>query len=365
MDDIEKARNMMVVKHNHLVQRSRHSLTLAQQKAIIYICSKIKPGSSELEFEFNIADYAEVCGIEKNGRLYEVVKSSLLDLTNIGWYLPLADGVETTVRWLSRATINKKSGIVKVKIDEYLAPFLLDLQEKTTRYQLYNVLSLTSAYAMHLYEILKSYAWTGQWAIGTGEFKEMFLLDAATYKNWAIVKRNVIDPAVRQISERTDLGVEYKDDGRAGRKAQKLTFTIRAKAPAEEAPAVDGGPMGQREDIAAIIHANIGYEILEQNFADREDELGELVGLIIDTVALGGAGVRVDGAEVPAVMAMARLLQLKYEHISYIMDMLSHGPAEEIRNPRAYLLAALYNAPMTIATYYSALYRHDKRTGKI
>ena len=57
-------------------------------------------------------------------------------------------------------------------------------------------------------------------------------------------------------------------------------------------------------------------------------------------------------------------MKLESEHISYVLDCLNDN-STDVRNPRQYLLAALYNAPMTMNSYYGMRVRHDMAKGKI
>ena len=136
---IEKSREYIVSKSNQIVQKSRYDFTLAEQRTIAYICSKIKPIEAldrakgmpfQLEYEFNILDYVRTCGLQDNGKLYEEVKATLKGLRDKSMWLTLPDGSETTVGWLAKATTNKRSGIAKIEIDKDLAPYLFDLKEK-------------------------------------------------------------------------------------------------------------------------------------------------------------------------------------------------------------------------------------------
>ena len=51
-------------------------------------------------------------------------------------------------------------------------------------------------------------------------------------------------------------------------------------------------------------------------------------------------------------------LELDSSHIEYVIEAMKQTTTK-IHNIRAYLLTALYNAPVTIGPYYSAAVRHD------
>ena len=69
------------------------------------------------------------------------------------------------------------------------------------------------------------------------------------------------------------------------------------------------------------------------------------------------------GEEMPAEVVKSRFLKLGAEHIQYVLDCLKDNPPR-IRNIKQYLLAALYNAPLTIENYYAAQIDHDLCGGK-
>ena len=58
----------------------------------------------------------------------------------------------------------------------------------------------------------------------------------------------------------------------------------------------------------------------------------------------------------------SRFLKLNSEHIGYVMDSLKSNTAK-IGNIKAYTLAALYNAPVTMGQYYTSLVSHDMAHG--
>ncbi len=106
---------------------------------------------------------------------------------------------------------------------------------------------------------------------------------------------------------------------------------------------------GQRAEYRALLLKNIEYPILAQNNPMDTMRLDELVELMLDVVCSKRAAIRISGEEMPAEVVKSRFLKLGAEHIQYILDCLKDN-APRIRNIKQYLLAALYNAPLTIET---------------
>ena len=57
-------------------------------------------------------------------------------------------------------------------------------------------------------------------------------------------------------------------------------------------------------------------------------------------------------------------MKLDSMHIEFVMDGMKKNTTH-IRNMKKYLMAALYNATLTINNYYQSLVQHDMATGKI
>lgn len=93
------------------------------------------------------------------------------------------------------------------------------------------------------------------------------------------------------------------------------------------------------------------------------DTLNEILELLVETVCSKRECIRVCGEDKPAEVVKSRLMKLTNEHIRYVMDSLKENTTK-VRNIKQYLLAVLYNAPITISSYYSALVNHDLYGGK-
>ncbi len=106
------------------------------------------------------------------------------------------------------------------------------------------------------------------------------------------------------------------------------------------------------------LKANIDYERLRRE--NPYDDIDVLLELMLDTVCSTAPAIRIGGSDIPTEAVRDRFLQLDSEHIQYVIDALNQTTTK-INNIRAYLLTALYNAPVTIGPYYSAAVRHDFR----
>ena len=116
--------------------------------------------------------------------------------------------------------------------------------------------------------------------------------------------------------------------------------------------------MRERESYRELILENIEYDILIQNERLDRDRLDELVELMVDTVCSHREMIRIAGDDYPAEVVKSRFLKLNSSHIEYVLDRMRENTTY-VRNIKKYLLAALYNAPATIDSYYTSLVSHD------
>lgn len=116
--------------------------------------------------------------------------------------------------------------------------------------------------------------------------------------------------------------------------------------------------MLKREQYRELLKENIEYDILTENHRLDRERIDELLELMTDTVCTNRKTLRIAGDDYPAEVVKSRLLKLNSMHIEYVLECVTKNTTE-VRNIKKYLLAALYNAPATIDSYYTSLVSHD------
>lgn len=120
----------------------------------------------------------------------------------------------------------------------------------------------------------------------------------------------------------------------------------------------------QRQQYKDLIMENISYDTLLYDYPYDQDILSEILELMVDVVCTTKPTVRISGDDKPAEVVRSQFLKLDSEHIRFVMGGLKENTTR-IRNMRQYLLATLYNAPLTIGNYYRSLVSHDMSEGLI
>ena len=101
-----------------------------------------------------------------------------------------------------------------------------------------------------------------------------------------------------------------------------------------------------------------GTIILTQDEKLDRDRPDELVELMVDTVCSNREMIRIAGDDYPAEVVKSRFLKIDSSHIEYVLERMRENTTY-VRNIKKYLLAALYNAPVTMDSYYTSLVSHD------
>ena len=119
-----------------------------------------------------------------------------------------------------------------------------------------------------------------------------------------------------------------------------------------------------RSEIKDLFEKNLQADELRKNRPKDAKLIDEIVDLITDTFCSRQNLIRISRDDKPADDVREKLLMLTAEHIEYVLTCMAQNTTQVV-NMRQYLLAALYNAPMTIENYYSSLAQHNIATGKV
>ena len=121
---------------------------------------------------------------------------------------------------------------------------------------------------------------------------------------------------------------------------------------------INPDPPFDMESVRRLVKQNLSYDVLVQDERFPAGRLDEIVDLITETLCSRRETMSIAGDEYPARAVKDKLLRLNSLHIEYVLNCLDRNTTQ-VRNIKKYLLAALFNAPSTIDSYYAALVNHD------
>ena len=213
-NEIRKARYKSIRKANELIQQSRFDLSTQQQKVVLYLISQISPFDEDFkECEFDIIDFCKVCGIDyDSGRNYEMLKTQIKKIADKSIWVKLDDDeVETLLRWIEKPYINKRSGKIRIKLDEDMKPFLLQLRKNFTQYELIYTLHFKSKYSIRLYELIKSIHYneleTYKRYYSIEEIRKLLGIEEGKLLDFKNLKARVLKPAIDEINMYSDKSI--------------------------------------------------------------------------------------------------------------------------------------------------------------
>lgn len=223
-----RERSYYVYKKNELIQKSRYSLTLNQNKLLLYLISKIKPTDTENTiYTINIKEYIDICGLNNNGGYYyRSLKSDIKRIADMSAWIEINPNEEILFRWLNNVKIEKNTGNIFVSFHKSVLEYLLNIKRYYTRYSLNNILAMSCKYSIRVYELLLSYSYKNEIELPITEFKKR--IDAENYESNSILIKKALIPAIEEINKYTDLFIEYRMI-KEGRSFSKIHFIIRQK----------------------------------------------------------------------------------------------------------------------------------------
>ena len=232
--------NSLVVKENSLIHAS-YSLTLVEQRLLLLAIIVVREHTHKNELDyiaFNkpvrvyAEDYIKQFNIKSTSTAYEGLKDACKALfaRQFSYQEKRKKGVaNVTSRWVSDIAYIDNEAVVEVTFARSVIPLITELEKNLTSYEIKQVSGLTSGYAIRLYELLV--AWKNKGIspkVELGLFRARMGLTPDQYTRMDNFKRIVLDPAVKQINEQTDISVKYKQF-KKGRKVDSFQFSIKTK----------------------------------------------------------------------------------------------------------------------------------------
>lgn len=152
--DMSMNKEHYVVQANELIE-GKQNLKLNSAKIMRALIMQIRPDDDELKsYVISVPDLARLLGIGASN-LYRNMDDITDDiLTNHVAIKDRKQGKFIKIQWVSACAYEKGIGLA-VKMNPLLKPFLLNLQEHYTQYQLEAILTMKSVYAIRIYELLQ------------------------------------------------------------------------------------------------------------------------------------------------------------------------------------------------------------------
>ncbi len=228
-------KELEVRQHNALTN-ARYEYTELQLDLFFFIISKLRKGDKDTIYQLDIMELSNLTGKRYNGAYLQKATADMGSRM-----LEVEDASEYRQIWMfQQIRFLKGQGIIEFDLTRHVLPYLFDLKNNFTSYELAAALRLTSKYAKRVYQLCSQWKNLGETKkYDILEFKRMLGLvdDKGTDKMPRIsdFKVSVLDLAAKQINEHTELHVSYKLE-KKGKAFKYIVFTVKPQALAETIP---------------------------------------------------------------------------------------------------------------------------------
>ena len=224
----------LVVKSNRL-NMAIQNLTLPElrivQLAIVDARETGKGLSSDMPLRIDAMRYSQAFDTSRQNA-YVRMKEAEDTLFNRRFSFVDSEGKLVKSRWIQRVRYLDDEGAIEIVFTTDVVKGITRLdgaEEFFTQYLLSQTANLKSVYAVRLYELLIQWKTAGKTPVfELSLFRGQMGLDDGEYRDMSNFKKRVLDLAVNEINEKTDLTVSYTQE-KKGRLIHGFKFTVKQK----------------------------------------------------------------------------------------------------------------------------------------
>lgn len=201
-----------VTQDNALITAS-YAMGLDEKRLLVAAISKLDPDSKvwlygRAEVEITVSEWAYLYGLKTNDvytRLNDASKRLFDRYVRI--YGDSRKGKD--IRWISAREYDEGAGRIVLTFSGPILHYLSGMIDQFTSYDLLGVSGLKSIHSVRLYELAAQFKGTGWRHITLDELRKMLDL-GDSYPRWVDLKKRVVDRACTEVTQKSDLSVEYE-----------------------------------------------------------------------------------------------------------------------------------------------------------
>ena len=222
----------LVIKSNTLIDAS-FKLTLSEFRLLNIVFAEISDNSDgsdgfyNNDFKVTAEQYSQIYEVDKS-TAYEALQDASQRLFHR--YFKYEGAVYKKPDFVEVVEYSKQGGYVKLVLTDDVKSMVGVLQKCFTQYHLQHTVGLTSTYAKRLYEIMVRWRNAGNKTpqISLEDLRNKLGVEEDQYKLMADFKKRVLDIAIEQINEHSDIKAEYEQI-KEGRTIVGFVFRFKAK----------------------------------------------------------------------------------------------------------------------------------------
>ena len=274
--------DQFVVKSNDLVE-ARYRLSLQESHMVLWLLTKIRPEDEDFKLHsMKVSDFANMVGVKVDGQYGELLKITERLMKRVMKIYESETKEWLQVSWLSSARYKTKQGIVSLRFDPALKPYLLQLKSHFTKIDIVDTMRFKSAYSVRLFELLSQYAAVGKREMSLNELRAWCGIEKTEHSLYGDLKRTVINRSKTEINAKTEYEVDYEEI-KESRKVVGLKWSIKKKTHFEKAQSEKATILAKElRSTAAILEQLLEYGFTKQaaNRLIKNYEEGDIINAI-------------------------------------------------------------------------------------
>jgi len=213
-----------IIKQGYELINSRYKLTTSETKFVLGAIAQIKMEDKDFhEYIIPVAELEDRLQFSKNK--HTRLKAFAKALMSKPLTIDTDKGFEV-YNWFSKIKYVNDEAVFKVQMHKDLKPYLLQMSKRITKTNLKQVIQLSSNYAIRIFHLLKEYEKIGYRDFEISELHEL-MQTPKSYQTYNNFKQKVLDVAVKEINEHTDIRVSYAVTKKVRKKVTDIKFEIR------------------------------------------------------------------------------------------------------------------------------------------
>lgn len=221
---MNKNEKIMTVRPESIIE-ARFSLSNKQNSIVDMVLSKIKDDDN-LRYTLDIKEYESLIKTDTSN-IYRDFKKAVKTFENKGFTIVDEDNPDGVwFSWFSKIKYRDSEGKIDVNVDIDFKKILYEVKKKIF-YDMSYTLNMKSNYSQRLYYYMKSFEDTG-WRIDILDELAEKLEAPESYKNFANMKKYVLDKAKAEVNDITDIEFYYIPI-KTGRKVTHIKSIIKSK----------------------------------------------------------------------------------------------------------------------------------------
>lgn len=292
-----------VRKSNDLVE-SKYKFDLWETRIFTKTLTMIHKDDQDFkEYKIHLNDIVRDFGLENDKASYEHIRQAADKLADKRFYVRYEE--EGTPRYFKVPVVSKVDAAektadrviesqryIKIQFHPDMKPFLLQLKQQFTIYDVRNILRLPSPYSIRIYELLKQYEKIGRRSFELQELKEILGLDKE-YPKYGNFKQRVILKAQKDLKKYTDIYFTF-DQHKKGRSVYKLTFYIHKNEQKRLKPSKN--VVTEVQDVSdaseALFQRVAHLHVVKKTFVNwcekfSEEQMGKAVSILLNHIENG------------------------------------------------------------------------------